>query len=788
MPSMRRGCSVFAVALALVAFLPQAGAAHEETHPVAGSKLSMSDPPGKPYKRKFSFKTKKQLSVYDVTADLTTEPANLIVRGTGTGDGSSGVIRLDGAGWKGIGRSDDLKGWKYKGDWRSPASAGLSKIMIKKSSKGGKLVLKAKGGHWPYAIVSAQGSIELSLLLGDEQYCAEFTGFLKNQGGKVVAKNATAPAGCPAVCGNGRLELGEQCDDGNDIDGDTCSNDCQGCAGEAEYATTYEGIQALVFDSAVYACSNDICHGSAAQGGLDLRAGVSHAGLVAVASQIDPATLRVYPGDEDRSLLYGKVAAKTLGGPAVPGSPMPANAATVSADLLEAMRLWIRAGAPADGVVAGTAELFDACLPEPGPNQMPRPAPPPTGEGLQFAQPGYLLPAQSETELCVATYYDASDAVSVPAAYRFPCPAGQFTGSNDSGVCFGFNSTEIALDPQSHHAIIDVYRGSAGASDAGWGQWRCYGGTGDGQSCDAVAAAADPSLCDEGVCGSAAVPGSGCTGFGPPDLPTKRSNLALTQEATFSNTMYPGAYDIMPLKGVIVWNSHAFNLTSTDTDMNVWLNVSFTDDTQFQQNTLLDSRFIFTQNVPVFEQREYCGTLTLPLNAAVVLVTSHTHKRGKRFRMYAPPQVPCGNQGGGQADPACTPGDASDVFYESMDYADPLVLRWGPDNDPPFDEVPVLSGGTNSRTVKFCSLYDNGATDPAEVKQQSTSPEPPPGGVGGPCSDSQVKCMDGANKGQLCGGYDANCPGSICDACDLHGGSTSDDEMFIPAFIYFIAG
>lgn len=36
-----------------------------------------------------------------------------------------------------------------------------------------------------------------------------------------------AVAGCGAVCGNGKIEDGEQCDDGNTVDGDGCSSTCR---------------------------------------------------------------------------------------------------------------------------------------------------------------------------------------------------------------------------------------------------------------------------------------------------------------------------------------------------------------------------------------------------------------------------------------------------------------------------------------------------------------------------------------------------------------------------------
>ncbi|HEU4732431.1 MAG TPA: DUF4215 domain-containing protein, partial [Kofleriaceae bacterium] len=35
-----------------------------------------------------------------------------------------------------------------------------------------------------------------------------------------------ATAACRPVCGNGKLEVGEACDDGNRTDGDGCDSDC----------------------------------------------------------------------------------------------------------------------------------------------------------------------------------------------------------------------------------------------------------------------------------------------------------------------------------------------------------------------------------------------------------------------------------------------------------------------------------------------------------------------------------------------------------------------------------
>ncbi|MFP6625670.1 MAG: hypothetical protein VCA74_01215, partial [Deltaproteobacteria bacterium] len=149
------------IALAVMATVPADQAwAHQESHQLGGSKLVMTDPAGRPEKRKFLFKTKNQLGINDVTTDLTQTSSSLIVRGTAAGDGNSGVIYLEAAGWKmirgrgqsRIGKAANPRGWKYKKDWRYSDSFGVKKVLIKKGSDGGKLLVKAQGQFWPYWI------------------------------------------------------------------------------------------------------------------------------------------------------------------------------------------------------------------------------------------------------------------------------------------------------------------------------------------------------------------------------------------------------------------------------------------------------------------------------------------------------------------------------------------------------------------------------------------------------------------------------------------------------------
>ena len=70
----------------------------------------------------------------------------------------------------------------------------------------------------------------------------------------------------------------------------------------------------------------------------------------------------VEPGDEKASLLWLKLRAGTSGVDDVLGAPMPVGLPPVTPDELEAVRLWIRAGASDGGVVEGTSALLDACL------------------------------------------------------------------------------------------------------------------------------------------------------------------------------------------------------------------------------------------------------------------------------------------------------------------------------------------------------------------------------------------------------------------------------------------
>src|SRR5262249_45049833 len=84
----------------------------------------------------------------------------------------------------------------------------------------------------------------------------------------------------------------------------TCSE-----TGLPAYASTWEALQNRIL--LPHDCANDLCHGSAKQGGLDLRPDAAYGSLVETQSTEVPELNRVEPGDERRSYLWLKLLAKT---------------------------------------------------------------------------------------------------------------------------------------------------------------------------------------------------------------------------------------------------------------------------------------------------------------------------------------------------------------------------------------------------------------------------------------------------------------------------------------------
>jgi cysteine-rich repeat protein len=294
--------------------------------------------------------------------DPTSDGSALVVAGLGDDPRSSGRIDLDPARWNEKLRDGERVAWRYLD--RTGSRGGIRKVIW----ADGRLLVKARGPGWPWKPPADPSDVWVVWLGEDDTLCADFaaaqgTDVRRSDAGLYKARDAARPPACPAtLCGNGVEEAGEQCDDGNAVDDDGCTNACTiGTCGSPDFDSTYDAIQAVIFDAPEYQCASAACHGTTQSGDLDLRPGVS----------FDELQTRLVPGDSAASLVWQKIAERTLGAPDAPNAAMPIGNSAVLAEELEALALWIDAGAQRDAVVPGTDVLLGVCLPTPAPPPVP---------------------------------------------------------------------------------------------------------------------------------------------------------------------------------------------------------------------------------------------------------------------------------------------------------------------------------------------------------------------------------------------------------------------------------
>ncbi len=676
--------------------------------------------------------------------DLNHDPSEtatwVLVRGYGANGGTSGRIALDAGKWKVIGKGARPRGYKYVD--RAGSRGGVKKVLLRP----GELIVIAAGHNWPWQPSGPQDSVWVHFGIERESLCASFGGAVeKNETNLFVAAAAISPGQCPAaVCGNGEVELGESCDDGNLVEDDGCTSDCAAgtCVGE-QFTSTFEAVQSVVFER--HGCTNALCHGSApGQGGLNLSPAVAYRELLEVPSE-GSSFNRIEPAQPRQSSLWLKLLKGVdPGATNIPGEPMPSGLPPIPADLLEAVRRWIESGAPETGTVPGTESLLGGCFPEPVPISITPLTPPDADDGFQLEMPGFTLSAETETEVCFATYYDVTD--RVPAHFKDP--------TNE----FFYSSKDITRqDPHSHHLVI-LHSGIPEelAHDPSFGAWTCAGGNRDGAECEPL----DTESCGTGICRSQVRRSTACIGYGPPgganaaNLGQALGGAGNGQTAT---DLDPGQYRRIPLRGIVYWNPHAFNLTSQNHNLKAYLNLLFTDDLEHEVSQSLDVRHIYVAaGQPPYTRKTYCRDYTFPRGTRLVTLSSHTHERGEAFWL---------NDADGQR------------IYESYVYSDPIIQRYRP-------PLAFDSADPAERTVTYCATYNNGvgadgAPDPTHVRRHSLTPQ-----NAFPCKPTA--CTDGL-VGATCDGPDdhAACdsvPGAgdgLCDACPITLGVSTVDEMFV---------
>ena len=195
-------------------------------HPTAGARLLLRDPTVSG-RRRVVFRTTAGATASPASgADPRLVGATLLIGGGQPGDGSSGVIALDAAGWVGLGSPAGSRGYRFRDRTRAH---GIDKVSFKAvRGGGGALSLSGGGDGWLYAITRPQGPVDVRLAIGDDVHCARFETLSINKVGEVRAQLAPPPAACvPLGCGDGTVTDPEACDDGGRIAGDGCSPTCE---------------------------------------------------------------------------------------------------------------------------------------------------------------------------------------------------------------------------------------------------------------------------------------------------------------------------------------------------------------------------------------------------------------------------------------------------------------------------------------------------------------------------------------------------------------------------------
>src|SRR5262249_28376848 len=533
MLAIRRGlCALFLMLPSLPAGAQTAG----ESYVHASGQLSMVDN-GLPERRRVVFKAGWPVSTTVAMEDPRVAGATLRLTAA-AGGGDTGAITLPFVRWRGLGHPAGENGYRYDGPWGS--EGGIRSVLARQGRHRGTIKVIGGGTSWPYSITGLADGFTVTFAIGDTRWCSDFrTPLAKSTSRRVLAKSA------------------------------------------GSFNSTFEALQDVIFTK--HGCTQAACHGTAAQGGLDLQPDVAYQNLVDVSPPAGQMK-RVAPGDEQQSFLWRKLAKATLGLAGVPGAAMPNGLPALPAEQLEALKIWIRAGAPATGVVGGTEGILSACLPHPDTPPITPTGTNPPHDGLQIHAPPWSLAPLGENEVCFATYYDFS--AQIPLEDQTPCPD---VWGGPTKSCFFYNKSELTQDPNSHHSLIHIYKGVYDITDpaANFGPFPCHGGASDGQACNPIGIGQPaPGGADCGVgsgCAGKVVSSVACIGYGPPDYGFDLSGLGSDaapliggSQAPVSSSVYPPeVFAMIPVKGVVVWNSHAFNLTFQPTTNQQWLNLYF---------------------------------------------------------------------------------------------------------------------------------------------------------------------------------------------------------------------
>jgi hypothetical protein len=97
-----------------------------------------------------------------------------------------------------------------------------------------------------------------------------------------------------------------------------------------------------------------------------------------------------------------------------------------------------------------------------------------------------------------------------------------------------------------------------------------------------------------------------------------------------------GVYDEIPIRGIVVWNSHAFNVYDEPAALDAWINFEFAapEEQLRRLDRFVDITAIGKMHVPAFGVDEVCQHHVLEPDMLLLDLASHVHQRGRRFRVF----------------------------------------------------------------------------------------------------------------------------------------------------------
>src|SRR5262249_49567256 len=149
--------------------------------------------------------------------------------------------------------------------------------------------------------------------------------------------------------------------------------------------------------------------------------------------------------------------------------------------------------------------------------------------------------------------------------------------------------------------------------DPSYGKWTCNGGDHPGQECEPT----DLTSCGSGICTSEIQQTFACIGFGPRPVSSSTGTaeglnlgsfyaIGGAQQAQAHTQYVAGVFAQIPMKGVLYWNSHAFNLTDQDTTMHAWLNYDFSTNQLYPVQGIFNISKIFDESAAPFTTETLC--------------------------------------------------------------------------------------------------------------------------------------------------------------------------------------